>query len=57
MVTLPALHMPQRKRIALIAHDNRKPDLLAWARYNKNTLRRHQLFATGTTGAFATWIT
>jgi methylglyoxal synthase len=43
--------MPRRKRIALIAHDNRKPDLLAWARYNKNTLRRHQLFATGTTGA------
>lgn len=43
--------MPRRKRIALIAHDNRKPDLLAWARYNKSTLRRHQLFATGTTGA------
>jgi methylglyoxal synthase len=42
--------MPRRKRIALIAHDNRKPDLLAWARYNRNTLRRHQLFATGTTG-------
>jgi methylglyoxal synthase len=50
-MTVPALHMPRRKRIALIAHDNRKPDLLAWARYNKNTLRRHQLFATGTTGS------
>jgi methylglyoxal synthase len=50
-MTLPALHMPRHKRIALIAHDNRKPDLLAWARYNKNTLRRHELFATGTTGA------
>ena len=50
-MTAPALHMPRRKRIALIAHDNRKPDLLAWARYNKNTLRRHELFATGTTGA------
>jgi methylglyoxal synthase len=50
-VASPALHMPQRKRIALIAHDNRKPDLLAWARYNKSTLRRHELFATGTTGA------
>jgi methylglyoxal synthase len=48
---ISALHMPRRKRIALIAHDNRKPDLLAWARYNKSTLRRHQLFATGTTGA------
>ena len=37
------LHMPQRKRIALIAHDNRKPDLLAWARYNKNILRRFSI--------------
>ena len=43
--------MPKRKRIALIAHDNRKPDLLAWARYNEVTLRDHELFATGTTGA------
>jgi methylglyoxal synthase len=43
--------MPRRKRIALIAHDNRKPDLLAWARYNLETLRAHELFATGTTGA------
>jgi methylglyoxal synthase len=50
-VELSPLHMPKRKRIALIAHDNRKPDLLAWARYNKSTLRRHELFATGTTGA------
>jgi methylglyoxal synthase len=50
-MTLEALHMPRRKRIALIAHDNRKPDLLAWACYNKSTLRRHQLFARGTTGA------
>ena len=32
------LHMPKRKRIALIAHDNRKADLLAWARYNRGTL-------------------
>jgi methylglyoxal synthase len=43
--------MPKRKRIALIAHDNRKPDLLAWARYNLDTLRNHELFATGTTGS------
>jgi methylglyoxal synthase len=39
-----------RKRIALIAHDNRKPDLLEWARYNRGTLTRHELHATGTTG-------
>ena len=42
--------MGQRKRIALIAHDNRKADLLDWARYNRGTLAQHQLFATGTTG-------
>jgi methylglyoxal synthase len=39
-----------RKRIALIAHDNRKADLLAWARFNQGTLARHELYATGTTG-------
>ena len=40
-----------RKRIALIAHDSRKDDLLAWARFNRGTLGRHELHATGTTGA------
>jgi methylglyoxal synthase len=40
-----------RKRIALIAHDNRKADLLAWARFNRGTLAEHELLATGTTGA------
>ena len=45
-----SIAMGQRKRIALIAHDNRKQDLLEWARYNKGTLGRHELFATGTTG-------
>jgi len=39
-----------RKRIALIAHDNRKADLVAWARFNRGTLARHELLATGTTG-------
>jgi methylglyoxal synthase len=42
--------MQARKRIALIAHDNRKHDLLDWARFNKGTLARHELYATGTTG-------
>jgi methylglyoxal synthase len=46
-----SLPMRRRKRIALIAHDNCKRDLLAWARYNVGTLSRHELFATGTTGA------
>jgi methylglyoxal synthase len=43
--------MPERKRIALIAHDNKKQDLLAWARFNRGTLMTHELHATGTTGA------
>ena len=40
----------RRKRIALIAHDNLKKDLLEWATYNRGTLSRHDLFGTGTTG-------
>jgi methylglyoxal synthase len=43
--------MPVRKRIALIAHDNRKTDLVEWARFNRGTLSRHELFGTGTTGS------
>jgi methylglyoxal synthase len=42
--------MNARKRIALIAHDNCKTNLLDWARYNRGTLSAHELFATGTTG-------
>ena len=41
----------RRKQIALIAHDNRKADLLDWARFNRDTLVKHDLHATGTTGA------
>ena len=42
---------PGRKNIALIAHDNQKQDMLDWARFNRGTLSKHELFATGTTGA------
>jgi methylglyoxal synthase len=38
------------KRIALIAHDNKKRDLLAWASFNRALLAQHELCATGTTG-------
>jgi methylglyoxal synthase len=39
-----------RKRIALVAHDNKKQDLLEWACFNRELLVQHDLFATGTTG-------
>ena len=42
--------MGERKNIALIAHDNRKEDLLDWSRFNRAVLSEHELFATGTTG-------
>ncbi len=53
-MTPQSIPMALRKRIVLIAHDNRKRDLLEWARYNEGTLARHELFATGTTGALLT---
>lgn len=43
--------LPPRKRIALVAHDFKKDELIAWARFNAELLARHELFATGTTGA------
>src|ERR1022692_308667 len=39
-----------RRRIALIAHDNKKQDLREWARFNRSLLTAHHLFATRTTG-------
>ena len=39
-----------RKNIALVAHDNKKTDIIDWALYNKVALSKHRLFATGTTG-------
>ncbi len=41
----------KKKRIALVAHDNKKGDLLEWARYNRNLLSMHNICSTGTTGA------
>jgi methylglyoxal synthase len=42
--------LARTKKIALIAHDHKKHDLVEWARFNRGTLARHKLFATGTTG-------
>lgn len=42
--------LEKRKKIALIAHDNKKKDLIEWATHNKTALSKHSLVATGTTG-------
>jgi methylglyoxal synthase len=38
------------KKIALVAHDNKKRDLVEWAKYNRDLLAHHKVYATGTTG-------
>lgn len=43
--------MPAHKHVALVAHDNCKPELLRWVKENKEKLQRHFLYATGTTGS------
>jgi methylglyoxal synthase len=48
---VPIFPSPVRKRIALVAHDHKKRDLLEWAVYNSDLLIQHDLVATGTTGS------
>ncbi|HAS63569.1 MAG TPA: methylglyoxal synthase [Vibrio sp.] len=43
--------MPPHKHVALVAHDNCKPELLRWVKENKEKLQKHFLYATGTTGS------
>ncbi len=45
------IEMQKDKRIALVAHDNKKRDLLEWAQFNRALLAHHKIYATGTTGA------
>src|ERR1035437_9835136 len=44
------IEMSHYKKIALVAHDNKKNDLMEWAEYNRELLIQHQIYATGTTG-------
>ncbi len=42
--------MGLNKKIALVAHDNKKRDLVEWAKFNRDLLAHHKVYATGTTG-------
>ena len=42
--------MELNKKIALVAHDNKKRDLIEWAKFNRDLLAHHKVYATGTTG-------
>lgn len=42
--------MPRKKKIAIVAHDHKKPEIVEWAKRHREALSRHELYATGTTG-------
>lgn len=44
--------MPELKGIALVAHDNKKYDLIGWVKTHLEELERHKLFGSGTTGRY-----
>jgi methylglyoxal synthase len=44
------LHLNKRLKIAIVAHDQRKADMVEWTTFNAETLSRHLLICTGTTG-------
>ena len=50
-MTIKKIPMMADKRIALVAHDNKKRDLVEWARFNRDLLAHHKVYATGTTGS------
>ncbi len=49
-MTTKKITMEPDKRIALVAHDNKKQDLVEWAKFNRDLLAHHRVYATGTTG-------
>jgi methylglyoxal synthase len=48
---MPDETLPAKKRIALVAHDGRKDDLVEWVKHNRDELAHHELYGTGGTGA------
>jgi methylglyoxal synthase len=44
------LPLGKQKKIALVAHDNKKPELIEWVQFNRLLLKGHKIYATGTTG-------
>jgi methylglyoxal synthase len=44
------IKMSRKKKIALVAHDNKKVEMIEWAKFNRELLAQHKIFATGTTG-------
>src|SRR5208283_2226970 len=50
LMTHEKITMEHDKKIALVAHDNMKRDLVEWAKYNRDLLAHHRVYATGTTG-------
>ena len=50
-MTYQSIAMTHTKKIALVAHDNKKHDILEWATYNREILAHHVIYATGTAGS------
>ena len=49
-IEMTNIESPAKKRIALVAHDNMKREMLEWATEHKDELKNHTLIATGSTG-------
>ena len=49
-MTINNVKMKTKKKIALVAHDNKKKHLLEWVKFNRQNLSKHDILATGTTG-------
>src|SRR5690606_33603307 len=45
------IRMELNKKIALVAHDNKKRELVEWSLFNRDLLAHHKIYATGTTGS------